>query len=117
MKRNQHLLVIDPQNDFCDLPRCARCRRPVHCEAGSPCVKATIEHIVEQFGPAAARKLVLVTDCMSPVAGFEAQYDAFVRDMLACGAGRHVCRCLAGIARQRDALKRSTTISGNTRSG
>jgi len=31
-------------------------------------------------------KLVLLTDCMSPVAGFEAQYDAFVRDMAARGA-------------------------------
>jgi nicotinamidase-related amidase len=54
-------------------------------EAGSHCVKATTEHIVEQFGPADARKLVLVTDCMSPVAGFEPQYDAFVRDMRARG--------------------------------
>ena len=54
-------------------------------EAGSHCVKATTEHIVEQFGPVDARKLVLVTDCMSPVAGFEPQYDAFVRDMLARG--------------------------------
>jgi nicotinamidase-related amidase len=54
-------------------------------EAGSHCVKATTEHIVDQFGPADARKLVLVTDCMSPVGGFEPQYDAFVRDMLARG--------------------------------
>jgi nicotinamidase-related amidase len=54
-------------------------------EAGSHCVKATTEHIVEQFGPANASKLVLVTDCMSPVAGFEAQYDAFVRAMMARG--------------------------------
>jgi nicotinamidase-related amidase len=54
-------------------------------EAGSHCVKATTEHIVEQFGPANASKLVLVTDCMSPVAGFEAQYNAFVRAMMARG--------------------------------
>ena len=54
-------------------------------EAGSHCVKATTEHIVDQFGPANARKLVLVTDCTSPVAGFAPQYDAFVRDMLARG--------------------------------
>jgi nicotinamidase-related amidase len=54
-------------------------------EAGSHCVKATTEHIVEQFGPADASKLVLVTDCMSPVAGFAPQYEAFVRDMLARG--------------------------------
>ena len=70
---------------FIDLLRRAD-RVYVTGEAGSHCVKATTEHIVEQFGPADARKLVLVTDCMSPVAGFEAQYDAFVRHMLACGA-------------------------------
>lgn len=55
-------------------------------EAGSHCVKATTEHIAEQFGAEGMGRLVLLTDCMSPVAGFEAQYDGFVRDMLARGA-------------------------------
>jgi len=55
-------------------------------EAGSHCVKATTEHIAAGFGAANMAKLVLLTDCMSPVAGFEAQYDAFVRDMAARGA-------------------------------
>jgi nicotinamidase-related amidase len=55
-------------------------------EAGSHCVKATTEHIAEQFGADGMGRLVLLTDCMSPVAGFEAQYDGFVRDMLARGA-------------------------------
>lgn len=50
-------------------------------EAGSHCVKATTEHIVENFAAADLGKLVLLTDCMSPVAGFEAQYAAFVEDM------------------------------------
>jgi nicotinamidase/pyrazinamidase len=54
-------------------------------EAGSHCVKATTEHIVDQFGPENASKLVLVTDCMSPVAGFESQYEDFLRDMSARG--------------------------------
>ncbi|MDF3036420.1 MAG: cysteine hydrolase, partial [Paucimonas sp.] len=40
-------------------------------EAGSHCVRATTEHLVEQFGPQDAAKLVLVTDCISAVAGFE----------------------------------------------
>ncbi len=31
-------------------------------------------------------KLVLVTDCMSPVTGFEAAYQGFVTDMQARGA-------------------------------
>ncbi|HEU0187623.1 MAG TPA: hypothetical protein VFR06_07000 [Gallionellaceae bacterium] len=55
-------------------------------EAGSHCVKATTEHIVENFSAADVRKLVLLTDCMSPVTGFEAQYAAFLADMKARGA-------------------------------
>lgn len=56
-------------------------------EAGSHCVKATTEHIVENFAAADVGKLVLLTDCMSPVAGFEAPYEAFVSDMRARGVG------------------------------
>ena len=50
-------------------------------EAGSHCVKATTEHIVENFAAADLGKLVLLTDCMSPVAGFEVPYANFVEDM------------------------------------
>jgi len=52
-------------------------------EAGSHCVKATTEHIADQIDP---RKLVLVTDCMSPVTGFEAQYLEFAQAMQRRGA-------------------------------
>lgn len=55
-------------------------------EAGSHCVKATTEHIAENFSAAEVQKLVLLTDCMSPVTGFEAQYAAFLADMKARGA-------------------------------
>jgi nicotinamidase-related amidase len=55
-------------------------------EAGSHCVKATSEHIAEHFGPQHMAKLVLVTDCMSPVSGFESQYREFVAAMTARGA-------------------------------
>ena len=59
-------------------------------EAGSHCVKASTEHIADyleaQQGAAALSKLVLITDCMSPVPGFEAQQDAFLAAMLARGA-------------------------------
>ncbi|AMP12389.1 hypothetical protein [Collimonas pratensis] len=55
-------------------------------EAGSHCVKATTEHIAEHFGPQHIAKLVLVTDCMSPVSGFEQQYREFVAAMTARGA-------------------------------
>jgi nicotinamidase-related amidase len=54
-------------------------------EAGSHCVKATTEHLVEQLSDAERAKLVLVTDCMSPVAGFEEQYRDFVASMRALG--------------------------------
>lgn len=50
-------------------------------EAGSHCVKATTEHLAEQFDPGSLDKLVLITDCMSPVPGFESQYRAFLDDM------------------------------------
>ncbi|MFZ6654470.1 cysteine hydrolase [Undibacterium sp. TJN19] len=50
-------------------------------EAASHCVKATTEHIVENFTPEMRSKLVLLTDCMSPVTGFDAQYESFVADM------------------------------------
>ena len=58
-------------------------------EAGSHCVKATVEHIADYFaaeyGPESLSKLVLLTDCISPVTGFDAQYQAFLRAMQARG--------------------------------
>jgi len=54
-------------------------------EAGSHCVKATTEHLVAQLSDAEVNRLVLVTDCMSPVTGFEAAYQQFVQDMQARG--------------------------------
>ena len=54
-------------------------------EASSHCVKATTEHIAEHLPSGRPAKLVLVTDCMSPVAGFEAQHRAFLDDMAARG--------------------------------
>ena len=50
-------------------------------EAGSHCVKATTEHLVENFSSSDLHKLVLVVDCMSAVTGFDAQFADFVRDM------------------------------------
>jgi nicotinamidase/pyrazinamidase len=51
-------------------------------EAGSHCVKATTEHLAEHLDPA---KLVLVTDCISPVSGFEQPYREFTQRMQARG--------------------------------
>jgi nicotinamidase-related amidase len=54
-------------------------------EAGSHCVKSTVEHIAEHYAPNEIGRLVLLTDCMSAVTGFEAQYLAFVEEMRARG--------------------------------
>lgn len=54
-------------------------------EAGSHCVKATTEHIAEQFAATDLNRLVILQDCMSPVTGFEAQYQGFLKDMQARG--------------------------------
>ena len=59
-------------------------------EAGSHCVKASTEHIADylqaQQGAQALARLVLLTDCMSPVKGFEAQQRDFLAAMQARGA-------------------------------
>ena len=54
-------------------------------EAGSHCVRATTEHIVANWDQQKLSQLVLLTDCMSPVTGFETQYHDFVKDMRARG--------------------------------
>ncbi|MFZ5549653.1 MAG: cysteine hydrolase [Pseudomonadota bacterium] len=60
-------------------------------EASSHCVKATTEHLVANLPSGDTGKLVLLTDAMSPVAGFEAQQRAFLADMQAKGARLASC--------------------------
>lgn len=59
-------------------------------EASSHCVRSTTEHIVQHLPRLVpgwqARRIVLLTDGMSPVAGFEAQHQAFLDGMRAAGA-------------------------------
>ncbi|MCG2586398.1 isochorismatase family protein [Massilia sp. TS11] len=62
-------------------------------EASSHCVKASVAHLVEQIDPA---RLILLSDCMSPVTGFAAEADAFLQDMAARGA--RVCTSSALLA-------------------
>lgn len=52
-------------------------------EASSHCVKASTEHIVQHLPH--PERLVLLTDCMSPVSGFEAQQQAFFAGMRSRG--------------------------------
>lgn len=54
-------------------------------EASSHCVKATVEDIVSNLPSGKPSRVVLVTDCMSPVGGFEVQHQAFLDDMAARG--------------------------------
>ena len=50
-------------------------------EASSHCVRATTEHLVQHLPSGRTDKLVLLTDCMSAVAGFEPQARDFLRQM------------------------------------
>lgn len=50
-------------------------------EAGSHCVRATVEHVVDNWPDGELGRLVLLTDCMSAVSGFAAQYAGFLEDM------------------------------------
>lgn len=54
-------------------------------EAGSHCVRATCEAIVAHIDRQNIGKLALITDCMSPVSGFESQQDEFFDRMRALG--------------------------------
>jgi nicotinamidase/pyrazinamidase len=54
-------------------------------EASSHCVRATTEHIVANLPGGRPERVVLLTDCMSPVGGFEAQHAAFLDEMRARG--------------------------------
>lgn len=54
-------------------------------EAGSHCVRATVEHLAAHLPSGKLDKLVLLTDCISPVAGFEAQQAEFLAAMQARG--------------------------------
>ena len=54
-------------------------------EAGSHCVRATVEHLAAYLPSQQCPKLVLLTDCISPVAGFEAQQAEFLAAMQARG--------------------------------
>ena len=54
-------------------------------EASSHCVRATTEHIVANLPGGHPERVVLLTDCMSPVGGFETPHQAFLDEMRAQG--------------------------------
>lgn len=55
-------------------------------EAGSHCVKSTMEHYLEYASAEQVANVVLLTDCMSTIAGFEESYQGFLDNMAARGA-------------------------------
>jgi nicotinamidase/pyrazinamidase len=55
-------------------------------EAASHCVASTLEHLFAELGADEKRKVVILRDCMSPVASFEAQAEKFFADARAQGA-------------------------------
>ena len=54
-------------------------------EASSHCVRATTQHIVENWGGQDYGRIVLLADCMSPVGGFEQAHADFLQQMRALG--------------------------------
>jgi len=60
-------------------------------QASSHCVKATVEHLVAHLPSGRPQRLVLLTDAMSPVSGFEAQAAGFAQAMRALGVRLQTC--------------------------
>lgn len=92
--------VPDPANPETGLNRAliARLDTPgqllIAGEAGSHCVRATVEHLVAHLPdptPARLSRLTLLTDAISPVGGFEAQQAAFFEDMRQRGVRLATC--------------------------
>jgi len=97
----EHYSAIEAEVPDADDPATALNTRLLHAlgtadrlviagEAGSHCVRATTEHIVQHLPRLLpgwnAGRIVLLTDCMSPVAGFETQQQDFLQAMRAQGA-------------------------------
>ena len=60
-------------------------------EAASHCVAATMRHLLEGMTTAQRARVVLLTDCMSPVGGFEAQAQSFQAEAAAQGVRLMTC--------------------------
>jgi nicotinamidase-related amidase len=64
-------------------------------EASSHCVRATVERLAELLPSGHLDKLVLLSDCMSPVPGFEKEAETFLSAMRTRGAT--VCTSREGL--------------------
>ncbi|WP_164961976.1 isochorismatase family protein [Rubrivivax sp. JA1026] len=54
-------------------------------EAGSHCVRASVEDLLAHLPADASRRVILLADCMSPVPGFEAEQQSFLERAAAAG--------------------------------
>jgi nicotinamidase/pyrazinamidase len=70
-------------------------------EAGSHCVRATTLDILESLTSEALRRVLLLTDCMSPVSGFEREMQQFLAQAKDEGARLATCeQALHGLLHQ-----------------
>ncbi len=60
-------------------------------EASSHCVQATVLHLFETFSASERSRTVLLTDCMSPVPGFESNAQDFFTAIRAAGGNLATC--------------------------
>lgn len=60
-------------------------------EASSHCVRATVHDIIDHWPSGQPERVVLLTDAMSPVAGFQAQHQEFLQNMSARGVRSMSC--------------------------
>lgn len=92
--------VVDPADPTTELnrtllERLAQADRLVIAgEASSHCVRATVEHLLAHLPPGHAQRLVLLTDCMGPIAGFETAEQNFFADIRAQGVQLTTSDCL-----------------------
>lgn len=64
-------------------------------EAGSHCVRATVEHMAEHLPGGNLSRVVLLTDCMSPIAGFAPAQAAFLQRMRDLGVQERTSKDMA----------------------
>ena len=65
-------------------------------EALSHCVAASVQDLIEQWDAERLQRTVLLTDCMSPVPGFEAMGVRFLEAARACGVRTQAITALQG---------------------
>jgi nicotinamidase-related amidase len=65
-------------------------------EALSHCVAASVQDLIGQWDAERLQRTVLLTDCMSPVPGFEAMGVQFLEAARACGVRTQAIAALQG---------------------